>query len=125
MLNKYGFYLVFCVLLIGSNACNKEGTGGKATITGMVTQDGMPIPSSVVMIKYGAKEFPGFDEALYDDRVTTGSDAAYAFTNLYKGDYYLYATGYDAILFENVSGGIGVNLKKKRETVEIDVPVTK
>ena len=40
-----------------------------------------------------------------------------------KGDYYLYARGYDGSISEDVTGGTPVEIKGKKEEVKIDVQV--
>lgn len=125
MINKA--YLLVIVLCGGCvlAACHKEGTGGKATITGHVQHHTTPIPSAIVYIKYGEKEFPGSDVSGYDDNTLASSgDGHYEFEELRKGDYYIYGVGYDSTISETVRGGIPVKIKKKTETVEINVPVT-
>jgi len=123
------FYRVSILLLLFSAiaiiGCNKEGLGGKASISGTVKHLEQAIPNAVVYIMYGANEFPGFDPDQYDDNVTVnGVDASFFFENLYKGNYYLYAVGYDASIMESVEGGIAVKIKQKKELLVADVPVT-
>ena len=116
-------FLIACIILL--YACKKEGTGGKATVQGVVNHHNLPIPNAVVYIKYGAKEFPGTNLTDYDAKVTAGSvSAEYKFENLKKGDYYLYSIGYDSSISESVTGGVPILVKKKTETVTVDVPVT-
>ena len=121
---KKNVTLLLCCTLIASAACNKEGVGGKADIIGVVKRQGTPIPNAVVYIKYGATDFPGFNTSEYNDYVTAAStDASFKFENLYKGDYYLWARGFDNSISQDVSGGITVQIKKKKETVETNIPV--
>ncbi len=87
-----------------------------------------PIPAAQVYIKYGAKEFPGFDVNTYDEKKYAGVNGEEKgktkFENLYKGDYYLYAVGYDSAIFEKVSGGIYVKLSKNSEIKNVAIPIT-
>jgi len=116
--------VLFCIVALLGLSCNKEGVGGKASISGAVMHHEVAIPSATVYIKYGANAFPGFDLEQYDDhRTASTTDATYSFTNLYKGEYYLYSTGYDVSSMEDVSGGVPVKIKKKKENIEIDIPV--
>ena len=120
------FLLLVCALAWLGISCNKEGIGGKSVITGMVLDNTTTIPNAMVYIKYGASTWPGFDVELYDDQTTSSSSsAAYTFTNLYKGDYYIWATGENTTISESVSGGVAIILKTKKETLEINIPVTK
>jgi hypothetical protein len=116
--------VLFCIVALLGLSCNKAGVGGKASISGAVMHHEVPITSATVYIKYGADAFPGFDLDQYDDqRTASATDASYSFTNLYKGDYYIYSTGYDTSRMEVVSGGVPVKIKKKKENIEIDIPV--
>ena len=113
---------VFAITIIAS--CKKEGTGGKATITGLAKHHAKPIPNAVVYIKYGVKESPGTNPANYDASVTSDGNAKYEFKELNKGDYYLFGIGYDSAISNTVTGGVPVSVKKKTETVQADVSVT-
>ena len=117
--------LVCCaaILLVATSSCRKAGTGGKSTVSGYVMHHSKRIPSAVVYIKYGAKEFPGTDVSVYDASVTAGTDAHYEIKNLRKGDYYIYAVGWDDSILQQVSGGISVKLKYDKATTT-DIPVT-
>ncbi len=116
-------FLFMCFIALIS--CNKEGIGGKASISGVVQHHENSIPGAIVYIKYGADEFPGFDYDQYDDNVIVkGADASFVFDDLYKGNYYLHAIGYDSLIMENVGGGVAVKINKKKELLETEVPVT-
>lgn len=96
-------------------SCTKEGKGGNASISGVIKRNGVyTIPNSVVYIKYGTTEFPGEDPQMYDDSYATGTEATFEFTELKKGDYYLFVTGFDVTGGFSVSGGMVVNLERKQ-----------
>ena len=117
--------LVITLIALVISSCKKEGTGGKATITGHVKHHEVHISDAIVYIKYGATELPGTNASDYDNQVVASSgDGHYEFSSLQKGDYYLYATGYDGTISATVKGGVPVKIKKKKETVDIDIPVT-
>ena len=111
------------IMFIVFTACKKEGIGGKAKITGKVLHHETPIPNAIVYIKYGAKESAGIDGANYDESVNADTNANFEFANLQKGDYYLYATGYDNTISANVRGGNPVEIKKKTENKTNNVQV--
>src|SRR5689334_2711014 len=111
------------LLILTITSCHKEGSGGKASLTGYVKHHSMTIPNCVVYIKYGATEFPGSNVSSYDDHVVADGSGHYTISSLYKGDYYLYGAGYDASIMENVYGGVAVKIKKNKEITQ-DVPVT-
>ena len=121
---------IFLVIIFSFTSCVKEGTGGNAKIALWVKHHDKLIPGATVYIKYSAKEFPGDDVSLYDDSEvcgTTGEEEAHThFHDLNRGDYYLYAVGYDSAIAQTVKGGIPVEIKKADEDGEtdVDVPVT-
>ncbi|MCW3086503.1 MAG: hypothetical protein JWP12_3869 [Bacteroidetes bacterium] len=115
---------LFCVIaLFTFFSCHKEGTGGKSSVSGTVKHHSAPIPNCIVYIKYGATEFPGTDVSLYDASVTADAAAHYEFKELQKGDYFLYGVGFDPTGPYNVTGGIGIKLKRN-QALTSDVPVT-
>jgi len=114
--------VLFCFLAWMGVSCNREGVGGKASISGVVMHHDSLIHGAVVFIKYGATDWPGFDSELYDDEITTSaSDASFSFTNLFKGDYYLYARGFDPAFMQEVMGGMPVEIEKKKEDKVVTV----
>ncbi|MBA3970838.1 MAG: hypothetical protein H0X46_01595 [Bacteroidetes bacterium] len=118
---KHSSIFIFAVLLFVTMGCTKEGTGGKASVSGNVKHHQELIPNAMVYIKYGATEFPGADVSVYDDKVTADANSHYEFKDLEKGDYYLYSIGMDGS--DIVKGGIGVVLLRKTHT-DSDIPVT-
>lgn len=118
--------LLLSVALITVSACKKEaGPDGNATITGHVKHHEDAIPNATVYIKYGATELPGTDPMDYDDEATaSASDAHYSFNGLKRGDYYLFAIGFDSACVCEVIGGVSISIEEKDETVETNVPVT-
>ena len=113
--------LICILVLIG--ACKKEGTGGKAEIHGHVKHHEVHISDAVVYIKYGAKELPDNISDYDAETIASSGDGHYEFEELQKGDYFIYAVGYDSTISETVSGGGAVKISKKTEEVEYDVPV--
>ncbi len=120
------FQSVFLFTLFIS--CKKNGAGGDAELNITVKHHEKLIPGASVYIKYGAKEFPGFDLNVYDEKKYAGNSGEEAgktkIDNLLKGDYYLFALGYDSAIFENVSGGIYVKVLKSSEIKNIEIPIT-
>lgn len=115
------FLAILSIAIIAS--CKKEGIGGKASVTGKILHHSLPIPNATVYIKYGTQEFPGVDPSAYDASVTAGADAKYTFTELRKGNYYLFSIGYDTAISQTVRGGIPVGIKSKTENLTSDIPV--
>ena len=112
--------LLSTVIILG---CAEEGLGGNSSISGIVVHHEEPIPNAIVYIKYGSTELPGTDPSAYDAQTMASSTVAYAFDGLQKGSYYLYGIGYDSLIFENVVGGLYIELGKN-DNFQTDLPVT-
>lgn len=121
--NKSKFIITICFLMMITLSCHKEGIGGKSYINGTVKHHTKPIPYAVVYIKYGATEFPGTDVTAYDDHTTSDVNGNYEYTNLRKGNYYLYGVGYDNAIALPVTGGIPITVYYNK-SYNTDVPVT-
>ncbi len=106
------------------NSCTKPGLGGKAEIHFVVKHHSTLIPGSVVYIKYDAKDFPGDDLSKYDASVITDHMAHSHFDDLKKGNYYLYAVGFDSTINQTVGGGMNVKITKKDEMADVTIQVT-
>ncbi len=111
-------------LAIGFTACKKNQTGGKASVSGTVSHHGKIIPGAFVYIKFNTVDFPGDDYKQYDTYVKADANGFYKFP-LYKGSYYLYATGYDnAIAYPYiVKGGLSFSIRNK-ENLTKDIAVS-
>jgi hypothetical protein len=90
-------------------ACKKDpiaGKGGNAVLKITPRHHGNNIDSCTVYIKYNTKDLPA--DAKYDDSAkcapVDGKPVA-TFSNLKKGDYYLYGSGWDPSIAEGVLGG--------------------
>lgn len=120
--------IILIVTLIPFLACKKNGTGGKNSIAAFPKHHGVSIPNATVYIKYGATDLPGMNASDFDDSkiaVKEGSAAAHAhFEELLKGDYYIYAVGFDSTINETVTGGVAVKITEKAVEKDVDVPVT-
>ncbi|GIV26514.1 MAG: hypothetical protein KatS3mg027_0328 [Bacteroidia bacterium] len=115
--------IVFILLLIAF-ACKKNQLGGKAEVKGYIKHHGKNIPYARVFIKFNAKDFPGNDTTVYDAKISADANAYYSI-KFYKGDYYLYAIGYDYSIPPPyvVSGGTHVYLRYN-EVKQLDIYVT-
>lgn len=118
------FFACVVFALITLSGCKKEGPGGDSKINFTVKHHNNLISGATVYIKYGATEFPGEDVSVYDDEISTGSGASGSFSELYKGDYYLFATGVDSSIMLPVAGGVGIKIEKNGDIVDTDIPVT-
>lgn len=114
---------IFCLLFFcfAFLSCKKNQLGGTSTINGTVIHHSNKLPAITVYIKFKAKEFPGEDTGKYDSKVTSDANGNFSI-QCYKGDYYLYAYGYDAAYKAYASGGVPVHMRKN-ETREIELAV--
>lgn len=65
-----------------------------------------------VYLKKDVTEWPGTDISKYDFHVTTNQNGNCEFNQLFPGDYFLYATGYDPIFRDSVLGYIPVEINE-------------
>ncbi len=106
-------------------SCKKNQLGGNATIKGVVKHHSKIIANAIVYIKFNAKDFPGEDVSVYDDKVQANAQGEFEI-KCYKGNYYLYGNGIDSQVLVNggkVIGGAPIKIRNK-ETVEITLAVT-
>lgn len=118
---------IVCVLLfIGLIwSCKKNQLGGSATIKGVVKHHTKLIGNATIFIKFNAKEFPGTDESIYDEKVTANALGEFEI-KCYQGNYYLFGSGIDSQVLINggkVIGGIPVKIRNE-ESLEVTVAVT-
>lgn len=120
---KIVFVLILSIVFFG---CKKEGTGGKAQVSGFVVYNGARISGAVVYIKYGATTFPGENPTDYDSQQTADSQGNFVFGSLTTGNYYLYATGHYTtnLGFINVKGSTAVNIPHTKSSVNYDIAAT-
>ena len=93
-------------------------------MNGKVVHHSKAIAGARVFIKFDAKEFPGKDTTLYDEKVLTDANGNFSFF-CYKGEYYLYGYGHDLAIDPPfiVVGGVPLNIRSK-ETVDLQIAVT-
>ncbi len=100
----------------------KGGKGGNATLKVTPQHHGENIDSCTIYLKYNAQDKP----SAYDEEVKcvkeNGKPVA-TFTNLNKGNYYVYGDGWDPDIEQEVEGGIPYTITEET-TKEITVPVT-
>ena len=118
-------YIVPFISLLGIlcfYSCAKEGPGGKAGIRGVVRHHESTVPNATVHIGYGSTEARS-TVSDYDQFTTADSTASFVFTNLTKGDYFIYAIGFDKTTNVELSGGVAIEIKKKTSVIDVAVPV--
>jgi hypothetical protein len=127
-------YLFFFLVVIGiaiTTACNKGGTGGKATLVVYLKHHGITVKNHVgypdtVFVKFGADELPGTAANDFDAIFVGAQGEDYVrCEGLKKGKYYLYAAGMDSAGPYRVTGGIPYQIKfrDRKDEINIDIPV--
>lgn len=111
------------LLILVFAACKKNKLGGDATIEGVVMHHSKIIPNASVFIKFDATDLPSTDTAAYDAKVRADQDGHFKF-NVYKGNYFIYAFGYDYSILPpyHVVGGQAVKTRaKEKVTITLSV----
>lgn len=114
------------LLFVSCKRIEKEpaGKGGSATINAVLRHHDVykNIINGKTFIKYNAQDA----SETYDDSVDciyiSGMPTA-KFSQLKKGKYYLYGTGFDTSIRQNVKGGIPYEVTEEAE-LNITLPVT-
>ncbi len=116
--------IIIVIILSSVFSCKKNQLGGKAEVKGYVKHHGKNIAYARIFIKFNAKDFPGHDTTIYDAKFSADANAFYSI-KFYKGDYYLYAVGFDYSIPPPyiVSGGTHVYLRYNEEK-NLDLYVT-
>jgi hypothetical protein len=116
-MNQLFFFTAIVLLLLVS--CKKNELGGKSSITGKVLHHSKAVARAAVFIKFNAKEFPGADTTVYDEKVMADENGNYSI-NCYKGNYYLYGFGYDFAIPAPyiVDGGIPVSIRNREDLIK-------
>ncbi|MBS1634681.1 MAG: hypothetical protein JST26_02085 [Bacteroidetes bacterium] len=124
-MKKIILFALATLIIFSFGSCRKNQMGGKASVKGRVLHHSLPIPNAYIYIKFNATEFPGDDYTKYDTYVKSDSEGNYVIDNFYKGNYYLYAMGYDYTIAAPylVKGGLSVSVRNK-EHLNKDIAVT-
>lgn len=111
------FVFIVLLILISFFGCKKNQLGGKAQIKGVVKHHTKIIANAAVFIKFNAKDLPGTDTTLYDDKVKADAEGNFLI-KCYKGNYFLYGYGYDSQVATNggrVTGGSAINIRNNEK----------
>lgn len=119
---------IACLLLLSNTGCKKKpsgGLGGQANLKINAFHHTAPIDSCMVYIKFNTSEAPSDDQYDLNQAFTKDTDGnSYTvISGLKKGDYYLFARGWDPSISQTVKGGIPYTISTE-EDISITVPVT-
>jgi hypothetical protein len=109
------------VALVFSLSCKKEnetstnsqGNGvvkGNIAVVVTAMHHSWSVSNIRVFMKKDVTSWPGRDTTLYTWKATTDASGSVTFRDLFKGNYYIYATGYDINFGANVIGYMPINL---------------
>ena len=127
------FYPLLILLAVFSFSCNRKdedssaGKGGNATLKITPVHHTKYIDSCRVYIKYNAVDAPsGYDDSTW--AVTVNGVPVASFTELKKGSYYIFGTGWDdaqpaGASWWNVKGGIPYTITEEKE-INLTLPIT-
>ena len=117
--------LVFSLTLSSCGKKSLAGLGGQAVLKLYAKHHSAPIDSITFYIKFNATDAPSNNQYdLVQKAVVYGTGNSYAtVSGLKKGDYYVYAYGWDPSISEAVSGGIPYVISSETEQ-NVTVPVT-
>ncbi len=121
-------FSLVCIILLNISGCKKKpgaGLGGSANLKISARHHTLNIDSCTVYIKFNSSEAPS--DNIYDlnQQITmdTSGESYTIFSGLKKGDYYIFARGWDPSISENVKGGIPYTIKDETD-ISIIIPVT-
>lgn len=99
------------------------GKGGNATINIMPQQNYADVDSCMVYIKYNTLDMPlAYDDSTWVVTPKNGRPTG-TFSKLKKGNYYLYAYGWNKYNSEIVGGGIPYTVSTDYVNANIELPV--
>lgn len=125
---SFAAFLLMIVILCWQGCVRPEishnaGKGGKASLLVSARHHSQYAAGLTYYIKYNAVNISA--DGVYDDSATAvmkGNKPVATFSNLKKGDYVVYVTGYDMAQAEQVSGFIRHSIKEEAAQ-ERDIPV--
>ena len=72
----------------------------------------MDVSGIMIYLKKNATDFPGKDSTIYEYKGMADSYGKFTFENLYPGNYYVYASGFDVLWASNVIGYLPISLNE-------------
>lgn len=89
-------------------SCKKENeapvVNGNVVLNVHAVHHSWDVTNVKIYLKANTSVFPGTDSTLYDKYLTTDGYGKVSFTQLFPGNYYIYASGFDSIWGANVIG---------------------
>jgi len=104
------FFLLIALLFTSCGKDENTDSAGHIVVKGTnklivsVMHHSMALPGIRVYLKNNAVEFPGTDVGVYDWHTQSDNSGIASFENLFQGNYFLYAEGFDQNVGMNVMG---------------------
>ncbi len=103
-------FLITSLLFISCKKNEELNSSGQVVVKGTnrlivsVVHHTYSLSGIRVYLKNNAVEFPGTDTSVYDWNTLSDPSGIAVFENLFEGNYFLYAEGFDQNIGENVIG---------------------
>jgi len=116
--------IIISLILLLNYSCKKESTvsGSGPIVKGTISLEAHAVHHNwdvygiMIYLKKNVTDFPGKDSSVYEYRGLADSYGKFTFENLYPGNYYVYASGFDNIWGSNVTGYAPVVLNNSNLT---------
>ena len=115
-MNRVLIILAFLLFLSCKKESGSTDSQGSVVVKGNIAlvvtamHHSWVVPNIRVFLKKDVTSWPGRDTTLYTWKAITDASGGVIFRDLFKGNYYLYATGFDSNFGANVIGYMPVNL---------------
>lgn len=110
-IHKYSYYLFLGLISISLITCKKKDDAtpgnvvkGSISLEVHAVHHSWDVSGIMIYLERNATEFPGKDSSIYDFSMQADGYGKATFENLYPGNYYVYASGYDAAVNDHVFG---------------------
>ena len=107
---SFHLLLVLSLLFFSCRKSEDHNSDGQVIVTGKnklivtVMHHTWAVPNVNVFLKNNATVFPGTDTAVYDWKKPSDNSGIAVFENLFEGNYFLYAEGFDQTWGAEVMG---------------------
>lgn len=114
MIIKKIHFLLFSGMILSSCTKDSSTTGGKVkgtiSLEAHAVHHSRDVSNIAIYLERNTTEFPGYDSTVYDLKGITDGNGKFTFTELFPGNYYVYASGFDSEFGANVRGYMPVAL---------------
>jgi hypothetical protein len=124
-MKKYFSTAVLGIIMLPFVSCTKEGLNGENMVVAHPKHHSVSIKGATVYVKFNAKELPGTKPTDYDANfVGKANEDHVHIEGLKKGNYFLYAVGFDSTIMQPVTGGLAIDLSKKSGETDVEIHIT-